>query len=273
MAAAFLLFSCFVGPVDSEAQTAATAQPLYGMWYISPRGNPDTDTIREEFRHNSATGKDEIVRRRFCQGDYRAVIATAISPVEISESTIRVLRSASDVKKGELNSECRIQLDAGLLSYTLSPDGNRLTITDPHGHPDVVEFARQDTSSAAVLPPSVYGTWLLPPQHDRDTHVEMRLVFYSTPDDKGKVRQIATCMKADNTITSQVDSDILVTADEIKILDSASHVQKDGPFTCEARITAGTLHYVLSAGGATMKLSAANGASLMLTREHKRGLN
>jgi len=263
------------------AQASQTAQPatatsdyLYGTWYSYPLGNPDTDPIRHEFRHNQATNKDEVVVMRICQGDYRAVIARATSPIEVTQSTIRVLKSASDTQKGELNSECKASVEAGLWSYTVSNDHNHLTITNPGGTPDIMELARQDAAASSVLPSNVYGTWSLPIQLDRETQVKIRLVFYSGADPtRGKVRQIATCTKGNDTLVSQAESAILVSADHIQILNSASHVQKAGPFTCKVNITPGTLRYVIAPGGSTMTLTAADGPSLKLTRAPDASLN
>ena len=97
---------------------------------------------------------------RICQGDYRAVIAKATSPIEVTQSTIRVLKNSSDTQKGELNSECKASIEPGLWSYTVSDDHNRLTITDPGGTPDIIELARQDAAVSSVLPSNVFGTWL-----------------------------------------------------------------------------------------------------------------
>ena len=266
---------CAVLPMHAQDESSSgPAQPLYGTWYIFPLGNPDTDPIREEFRHDSATGKDELVVSRVCQGNYRAVIATAISPVEITASTIRVLKSSTATEKAELGSECHSSVDAGLLSYTLSPDNNRLTITNPAGKPNVLELARQDTASSSSLAPSLYGTWSLPVQHDGNMRIEIRLVFYSNAEGSdGRVRQIVTCMKGNSSMMAQADSDIHVTKDHISILKSASRTQNDGPYSCQANITAGSLRYAIAPNGATMTLYAASGPSLKLTREHGRGLN
>lgn len=259
---------------QSEQTTNALSQLLYGTWYTYPPGNPDTDAIRHEFRHNPSDHKDELIVTHMCPGDYRGVIARVVSPVEISPSTIRVLKSSSDVEHGELNSECRVNIESGLWSYVLSEDNSRLTITNPGGSPDIMELARQDANVTTALPSNVYGTWLLPPQDDGNTKVQIKLVFYGSADPtKGKVRQIATCIKGNDTLVSQADSDIRVSPDHIKILGAASHVQRDGPFTCKVTITPGDLRYVISPTGTTMKLSGAAGPSLTLTRESQVGLN
>src|ERR1700756_3383522 len=69
----------FQGTQASQTSQPAATSPdyLYGTWYSYPLGNPDTDPIRHEFRHNQATNKDEVVVMRICQGSYRAVIAKA----------------------------------------------------------------------------------------------------------------------------------------------------------------------------------------------------
>ena len=258
----------------STESTSQTSDFIYGTWYSYPSGNPETDSIRHEFRHNQSTDKDEMIVTRLCPGDYRAVIARAVSPVEVTQSTIRVLKRATDTEKGEVNSECKASVEPGLWSYTISDDHNRLTITNPGGTPDIMELARQDSAASAVLPSNVFGTWVLPTQMDRDTNVQMRLVFYANDDpSRGKVREIATCMKGNDTLVSQVEADIRVSEDLITILNSASHVQKDGPFTCEVTITSGTLHYSISSNGTTMTLTAATGPPMTLTRQVNAGLN
>jgi hypothetical protein len=58
-------------PQPVVAQTATPAQQLYGTWYSFPPGNPNTDSVRHEFRHNASTGNDEMIVTRLC----RATIA------------------------------------------------------------------------------------------------------------------------------------------------------------------------------------------------------
>jgi hypothetical protein len=279
VAAFFLAATCTAMQTSQAAQVAQggsgdTSQYLYGTWYTYPPGDAKSDSVRHEFRHNRTTDRDEVVVTRICPGDYRAAIAKAISPIEVTESTIRVLKRASATEKGEMNSECKATVEPGLWSYTISDDHNRLTITEPGGHPDIVELARQDAVGGDVLPSTLYGTWSLPVQNDRDTKVQMRLIFYAGADpSKGKVRQIATCMKGNNTLVSQADSEIRVTANQIRILNAASHVQRDGPFTCEVTITPGTLRYVLSRAGDTMTLISSTGGSLKVRRETETGSN
>jgi hypothetical protein len=257
------------------ASDAQAAQYVYGTWYTYPLGNPATDSARHQFRHNTSTDKDELIVTQICQGSYRAVIARVVSPIVINQSTIRVLKAASHTEKGELSSECKASVEPGLWSYTMSPNHDRLTITNPGGTPDIMELARQDAASGTMLQANVYGTWFLPMQTERDTQVQIKLVFYASADPtKGKVRQIATCSKGNDTLVSQADSDIRVTAEEIRIISAASHVQKDGPFVCKVTITPGTLHYELSATGDVMTLtSAEGGGSLKLTRQAGASLN
>ncbi len=262
------------GQATQAAKPAESpAQYLYGTWYSYPPGNPQTDPIRHEFRHNRTTDKDEIVVTRLCPGDYRAAIAKATSPVEITASTIRVLKHAASTEKGEMGSECKSSLDPGLWSYTISDDHDRLTITNPGGTPDIIELARQDTG-VAQLPSTLYGTWLFPSKNEGDVSKELRLVFYNDADSvEGKVREIAICRKGNSALTSQVDAKIRVSADLLTILNSASHTEKKGPFTCEVTITSGTIHYSVSPSGSNLKLRGETGASMMLTRDSGAGLN
>lgn len=250
-------------PKSSETDS----QYLYGTWFSYPPGNPETDPIRHEFRHNRSTDKDEVVVTRLCPGDYRAVIARAVSPIQITQSTIRVLKRSADTEKGEMGKECKSSIEPGLWSYTITDDHDRLTITNPGGTPDIMELARQDASSTSLLPATLYGTWAFPSQSGGDVKKDVRLVFYNNADSaEGKVREIAVCMKGNSALTSQVEADIRVSADVITILNSASNAQKKGPFTCEATITSGTLHYVVSPSGTNMKIRGETGPPMTLTR-------
>lgn len=272
VAKAGLLLCCLASGImlawPAAAQTAVPAQALYGTWYTYPLGNPNTDSIRHEFRHNAGSGKDEMIVSRICQGDYRAVIARAISPIEVSENTIRIAKTVTDSEKGEMNSVCQVSIEAGVLTYSVSSDGNRISLTNPGGTPDMFDLARQDASSEAVLAPSLFGTWSFPPLADHGATVQVKLVFYTTGDsERGTVRQITSCSKTTTTLMSQVDSAIRVGKDEITILQTVSHDQQDGPFSCKATIRAGTLHFAISANGATMTLTAAGDKPLVLTRD------
>lgn len=252
----------------SVAQTANPSQQFYGNWYTYPLGNPHTDPIRHEFRHNPTTGKDEMVVTRLCPGDYRSVTAKAVAPIEISETTIQVLKSATDTLDAEGHAVCRASIEAGVLNYSVSDDGSRITITNPGGNPDIVELARQDPATESILQSRVYGTWRLPAQGESDSRVETRLVLYSGPDrNEARARQIVSCGKGNDSLLSEVNSGISITKDQITILDSASHEEHNGPFVCRATITAATFHYVISPDGSIMTLSRAGQKPLVLTRE------
>lgn len=268
----WLLVCCLASGImqarPAQAQAAVPGQSLYGTWYTYPLGNPNTDSVRHEFRHNASTGKDEMIVSRICQGDYRAVIARAVSPIEVTENTIRVAKTVSASERGELNSVCQVSIEAGVLTYSVSSDGNRISITNPGGTPDMFDLARQDASSESALVPSLYGTWSFPSMADHGATVQVKLVFYNTGDsDRGKVRQITSCSRTTTTVMSQVDSAIRVSKDAITILETVSHEQQDGPFSCKATITAGTLHFAISANGATMTLTKSGDKPLVLTRD------
>ncbi len=244
------------------------AQRLYGTWYTYPLGNPNTDPVRHEFRHNPATGKDEMIVTRLCPGDYRSTIAKAVSPIEVSETTITVLKSATTTEKDVTNAECTATINSGMWTYELSADGNSISATNPGGVPDIFQLARQDASSAAVMASPLYGSWLLPLQEEHGAKVQIRLVFYSRAEtNRGMVRQICVCSKGTNSVVSQADAEISISKSQITILQGASHEQRDGPFTCTASIAPGTLRYVVSPNGATMKLSKPGQPPMTLTRE------
>jgi hypothetical protein len=258
----------------SEAQTTNFAQPLYGMWYTYPLGNPNTDSTRHEFRHNAATGKDEMIVTRLCAGKYRTVIARVVSPIEVSEDTIKVLKSATDSQSGELKSECQISVESAVLHFTVMQDEGHIRVTNPGGTPDQFELARQDATSEAALAPSIFGTWLFPLQQEHGASVQIKLVFYNSGDsDRGRIRQISTCSQANTTLRSQVDSVVKIGKDQITILESAAHDQRDGPFNCKATIAPGTLRYTVSPDGSTMKLFKPGEPPMTLTRDRSTGLN
>lgn len=266
--AGVVLISVAQAQTTSQEQTTSPAQQLYGTWYSYPVGNPYADQIRHEFRHNSTTGKDEMIVSRVCPGDDGTVVAKAVAPIEISESTIRVLKSASDTQDAKGKSVCQANIEAGVLNYTTSDDGTRVTITNPGGNPDLLELARQDATNEAMLSWNIYGTWLLPPQITKDSTIAIRLVFYNSADrDRGTVRQIISCSKGNDSLLSQAESAIAVTKDEITILDSVSHAEHIGTFLCTATITAAKLHYVVSPDGTTMTLSKAGQKPMVLTRD------
>ncbi|MGA2905929.1 MAG: hypothetical protein ABSD98_19050, partial [Candidatus Korobacteraceae bacterium] len=242
----FLVIWCLVAgwilTPAGRGQTAPLARQFYGTWYPYPLGNPNTASIGYEFHHNAATGKDEMTVTRTCPGEYRTTIAKAVSPIEISESTIQVLKSASGSQTGEGDLVCRVSIEANLLSYTISENGTRITITNPGGNPDLLELARQDVMGAAMVPAKLSGSWLLPPSEESDTRVQIRLVFYNSADsNNGNVRQIVSCSKGNRSLLAQADSAITMSNDQITILDSASHEERDGTFTCKATLTAETL--------------------------------
>jgi len=255
------------------AQTPGFAQKLYGTWYTYPFGNPLTDSLRHQFRHNSATGTDEIVVIRSCAGDRGAVIARAVSPIEISQDSIRILKSSSEVRPAQGNSECRAKVDVGVIGYSFSDDGEHLILTDAGGNPDLLELAREDPEAATAVPQDLFGTWLLAPVNTKTNQVQERYVFYATADHHERVRRIAICLHGNNSIVAHVDSDMSVTKDQITFLQSASHDQREGNFICTASVTAGTWHYSIAPGGVAITLSSAGGQTMKLTREQPAGLN
>ncbi|MFZ0311543.1 MAG: hypothetical protein WAL85_02435 [Candidatus Korobacteraceae bacterium] len=253
----------------ASAQTASFATQFYGTWYPYPLGNPSTGSTRYEFRHNPTTGKDEITLTRTCPGEYRTAVAKVSTAVEISENSIHVLKAASDTQTGEGDAMCRISIAADVMGYTLAENGKRVTITDPGGKPDILELLRQDVINGVVIPTNFYGSWVLPPFDDKDTRIQIRLVFYNDADsNSSNVRQVISCSKGDNSLIAQVDSAITIGNDQITILDSAAHEEHDGAFVCKATLAAETLHYALSPNGAIMTLSKPGEKPLVLTREH-----
>ncbi|MGC2111660.1 MAG: hypothetical protein WA655_19245 [Candidatus Korobacteraceae bacterium] len=265
-----LLVGSVVGLVfvsTSLAQNPSDAQRLYGSWYTYPLGNPNTDPIRHEFRHNPSTGKDEMVVTRICQGDNTALIAKAITPIEITQDSIRILKSVSR-SEGQGSSECKVSVDAGTLGYVLSAKGDRISITNPGGVPDMFELAREEQAKNELIPASVYGTWLLPIQQQHGATIQIKLIFYDTAsENRGKLREISVCSKQNDSLTSQVDAHVRISKNEITILEGVSHEENSGPFTCQASITPGTLHYVLAPTGGTMVLTKPSQPPLTLTRE------
>jgi len=272
----FLVSFCYVLvlslPNTGFTQTATSAQKLYGTWYTYPLGNPETDPVRREFRHNSATGNDELIVARRCAGNFRPAIVKAVSPIEVSEDTIRILKSASDSATAQNKSVCQVSIEAASVSYTLSEDGDRVTITNPGGNPDILELARQDAANEAALPKNLYGTWLLPPVSSKERRVQTRIVFYATAD-RQKVRQIATCSEGNDSAVSHVDSDISIGKDQITVMESASHTQQEGTFLCRSTIKAGTWRYTLAPDGLSLTISINGGKPLKLTREAQPGLD
>jgi len=252
----------------AAGQGSNYSQPFYGIWYTYPLGNPNTDPIRHEFRHNATTGKDEMIVTRICPGDYRSVTAKAVSPIQISEDTIQVLKGASDTREGEGSTLCRASIESGSWSYSFNDDGTRVTITNPGGNPDILVLERQDAVTESLLQNRIYGSWLLHTPDATDSRIETRLVFYRGADPhQASLRQIVSCWNGDDSVLSQVDSAINVDKEQITVLESASHQESDGPFICTATITAATLHYSISPDGTIMTLSKAGQKPLVLTRE------
>jgi hypothetical protein len=251
-----------------QTPSASPAQQFYGIWYNFPLGNPTTDPIRHEFRHNATAGRDEMIVSRLCPGDYRSVTAKAITPVEITEDSVRVLKSVSDSREGEGRSVCRATIEAGVWSYSVSDDDGRITMTNPGGNPDLLVLARQGTETDPMLLTRVYGTWRMITEKGT-TSIVARWVFFNGADGKhSNLRQIVSCSRGSDALLSQVDSAITISKDEIAILDSDTHEERDGPLVCRATISPETLHYAISLDGATMTLSKAGQKPMVLTREH-----
>jgi hypothetical protein len=249
------------------AQKSSFAQQIYGTWFTYPLGNPSTDPIRHEFRHNASTGKDEMIVTRICGGDYTSKIAKAVSPIEVTEKTIRVLKSVTQTE-GEGATECKATIEAGTLNYIVSADGDRISITNPGGVPDIFDLVRQDAARNELLPSSIYGTWLMPVHYEGNMNVQIKLIFYDTASENhGKVREISICSKQNDSLKSQVDAKVRITKDEITILQTAEHQENDGPMSCTATITAGTLRYVVSPTGGSLVLTKAGQPPITLTRE------
>ena len=111
-----------------------------------------------------------------------------------------------------------------------------------------MDLARQDVVNASLLPTNFYGSWLLPPFDEKDTRIQIRLVFYNNADNnKSNVRQVISCSKGDNSLICRGGiGRSTVGKDQITILDSASHEERDGSFVCKATLAAETMHYGLS---------------------------
>lgn len=260
-------------PLTAVGQTTGYSQKLLGNWFPNHLGNPNTAGLQYQFRHDAATGADEMIVSRACPGDNRAVTAKAVVPVEISEDTIHVLKHASDVEPAQAGAVCQISLEPGTLSYTASDDGSRITVTNPGGSPDLIELTRQDPASEPASPQTLYGTWLLPPLNSKEMVVQTRFVFYTTAERQEKVRQISVCTKGNESVVSQVDANITIGKDRITFMESVSHQQPANTFICTASIAAGTWRYTLAPGGVAITVSAEGGKPIKLTRESATGLN
>ena len=259
--------------ITAWSQNASWSQKLYGNWYTYPLGNPNTDPVRHEFRHNPANGNDELVVTRACTDQSRVVTAKAVSPIEVSADTIRILKSASDAQPLQGTAVCVASLATGVLGYSFSEDGERLILTDPGGNPDYLELARVTKASETAVPQRLYGTWLLPPVDGTEMRVQIRWVFYTTAERQDKVRQIAVCSKGNDNLVSHVDSEVGLSQDEIKVMQSASNAEHEGDFVCQASLIAGSWRYTLSPSGLKLTLYAAGAKAMTLTREQEPGLN
>jgi len=263
----------FLVSVTAWSQNAASSQNLYGNWYTYPLGNPNSDPIRHEFRHNIANGNDELVVTRACTDQSRVVTAKAVSPIEVSADTIRILKSASDVQPLQGTAICEASLTAGVFGYSFSEDGEHLILTNPGGNPDYLELARVTKASEIIVPKKLYGTWLLPPVDGKEMRVQIRWVFYTTAERQDKVRQIAVCSRGNDHLVSHVDSEVGLSHDEIKVLQSASNAEHEGNFVCQASLIAGSWRYTLSPDSLKLTLYATGAKPMTLTREQESGLN
>jgi len=249
------------------SQDATYAQKLYGKWYTYPPGNPSTDPVGHQFLHNSVTGRDEMIVTRHCPAESRIVVAKAVSPIEVSEDTIRVLKSASDSQPTQGSSVCEASVTAGFLSYSFSDEDDHLVLTNPGGNPDFLELARGEQKTLPEIGQRLYGTWLLPAVEGKAMRVQLRWVFYTTAEHQDKLRQIAVCTKGNDSLVSHVDSDVSLSREEIKVLQSASHQEQEGDFICQASIATEAWRYSLSPTGVTLTLYAAGAKPITLTRE------
>jgi hypothetical protein len=259
--------------VATAAQNLSYSQKLYGIWYTVPLGNPNTDPLRHEFRHNSMTGDDEMVVSRTCAAEGRTVVARAVSPIQVTEDSIRVLKIASETETIQGATECQASITSGVLGYSFSEDGEHLILTNPGGNPDYLELARDTKASEVSTPQRLYGTWLLPLVNGKEMRVQIRWVFYTTAEHQDKVRQIAVCNRGNDSLVSHVDSEIAVSKDQIKVMQSGTSAQQQGNFVCKASLVAGTWRYTLAPSGVTLTLYAEGAKPLTLTREQEPGLN
>jgi hypothetical protein len=253
-------------------QETTYSQKLYGNWYTYPRGNPNTDPVLRQFRHDKAASRDEIVVIRQCPLESRVVVAKAVSPIEVSEDTIRILRNDSDIQPTQGTSVCEASVSAGVYSYSFSED-DHLVLTNPGGNPDFLELAREDKTGGPAVPQKLYGTWLLPPFEGKTMRMQVRWVFYTTAERQDRLRQITVCNQGNDSLVAHIDTDINIGDDSLKVLQSASHQEQQGAFSCEARIEAATWRYSVAPGGMSVTLSGNGAKSIILTREPQSGLN
>lgn len=258
--------------VPGWSQESTYAQKLYGDWYTYSGGSSNADSMRHQFRHDKSSSHDELVVTRLCRIESHAIVAKAVSPIEISEDTIRILKSATDVQPIEGASACEVSISAGVFNYSFSEEGH-LVLTNPGGNPDYLELARDAKASGRTVPKKIYGTWLLPPFEGKTMRMQVRWVFYTTADRQDKVRQITVCHQGNNSLVSHVDSDLSISDESIKVLQSASHQELEGAFSCEAKIEAATWHYSVAPDGTSVTLSGNGAKPILLTREPQSGLN
>ena len=260
---------------NPQTQDAVPVPPaIYGKWYTYPAGNPNTDPVRHEFRHDAATGADEMIVTRACPVEAHVVTARVASPVEISQDQIRVLKSSSDSQPLEGTAVCEVSVTASAFSYSFSEDGQHLILTNPGGSPDYLELARDTGAGETPVSQRLYGTWVVPPLNGKDTRIQVRWVFYKTAERQDKVRQIAVCTRGTDSVVADVDASITVTKDRITFPESVSHDERQGDVTCTASLGAGTWRYTLAPNGVTMTLSEGTGGKpITLTREDEPGLN
>jgi hypothetical protein len=255
------------------AQDATFAQKLYGKWHTYPVGNPTTDPVKHEFRHNSATGADELLVTRTCIAGTHTVVAKAASPIEVTEDSIQVLKNAADSEALQGTAVCQVTITACIMSYSFSEDGEHLLLTNPGGNPDFVDLEPDTNTKDDPISKRLYGTWLLPAVNGKEMRVQTRWVFYATAERTDKIRQIAVCTKGNDSLVSHVDSDVAFTKDQIKVLQAASHEQVAGDFLCKASLAVGTWNYTLAPSGLTLTLHAEGAKPVTLTRENEAGLN
>jgi len=252
-------------------QEVTFSQKLYGTWYTYPLGNPKTDTVRHEFRHDTSTNRDEIVVTRHCPVESRVVVAKAVAPIEVSEDTIRILKSASDSQPTQGTSVCEAEINAGVFNYSF--DDDHLILTNPGGNPDYLELAPEEKLTESPVPQRLYGTWLMPAIEGKTMRMQVRWVFYPTTERQDRLRQIAVCTQGNDSLVSHVDADVDINQQYIKVLQSASHQQQQGSFVCRASILAETWRYTLAPTGVTLTLFANGAKPITLTREPQTGLN
>jgi hypothetical protein len=263
-------------PQDAAPQAqnvSSMPAAIYGKWYTYPAGNPNTDPIRHEFRHD-ASGGDEMIVTRACPVEAHVVTAKVASPIEVSADQIRVLKSALDSQPLQGTAVCEVSITAAAFSYSFSEDGQHLILTNPGGNPDYLELARDTEASETPVQQRLYGTWVVPPLNGKDMRVQVRWVFYRTAERQDKVRQIAVCTRGTESVVADVDASMTVTKDHITITESASHDERQGDVTCTASLGAGTWRYTLAPNGVTLTLlGSAGGKPMTLTREDQPGLN